>query len=44
MKQLNKQIPDDLHQRLKVYAAKTGINMQQALIKALEMLLTKEGK
>lgn len=40
MTQLNKQIPDQLHHKLKVYAAKNGITIQQAVIKALEKLLT----
>lgn len=35
-------LPHDLHHRLKVYAAHEGITIQQAVIKTLEQLLTKE--
>jgi predicted HicB family RNase H-like nuclease len=44
MKQLNIRIPEELHRKLRVYAAETDTDMQTVVAKALEEFFEKKKK
>lgn len=43
MKTLTLRMPDDLHQRLKVLSASTGITMSELLMKAVHVITKQKG-